>query len=155
MTITKSAAETSELGKKTARELKNTYIVCLVGELGSGKTTFTQGFLEELGAEGPYTSPTFLIIKHYEKEFPISNFQFLNKSKNPKSQTQNIYHIDTYRVGIKDILNLGWEEIIANRRNIILVEWADRIKEIIPNGAVWINFKWLSEKEREINFLNK
>ena len=103
MVITKSTEETQELGRKIARELKNFRMVCLVGELGSGKTTFAQGFLQELGAEGPYTSPTFLIMKQYHIAHNI-------KHKTEKSEMfHDIYHIDAYRVNEKDILNLGWE----------------------------------------------
>lgn len=150
--ITKSSNQTKKLGKALARELKNGVIICLVGELGSGKTTFAQGILEGLGAEGPYTSPTFLVIKNYKKEFPISKSQFPNKSKKPKSKLQNIYHVDTYRVSAKDILDLGWEEIINDKSNVIIIEWADRISDIIPKDALWINFDWVDENKRKIIF---
>lgn len=126
--ITKNSEETKKLGGTLANEIKNGRVIALTGELGSGKTTFTQGLLKGLGAEGPYTSPTFVIMKEYG----------------------NVYHIDAYRVGSEDILNLGWEEIISNPKNIVIIEWADRIKDIIPDKAVWIEFKWIEEKERKI-----
>jgi tRNA threonylcarbamoyladenosine biosynthesis protein TsaE len=156
--ITKSSKETQGLGKILAEELKDDPaslrqavvsasrgggILALEGELGSGKTTFTQGFLAGLRVKGPYTSPTFLVIKNYKKKIPI-------KPKSSNTKTQNIYHIDTYRIKDKDILSLGWEEIISNPENIVIIEWADRIKKIIPKHALWIKFKWIDNNTREI-----
>ncbi len=159
--ITNSAKQTQKLGEILTEEIldiqcpKNV-ILCLTGELGSGKTTFTQGLLKGLKIKGPYTSPTFLVMKHYKKKIPISNFQFpISKQiQNSKFKILNIYHIDAYRVTAKDILNLGWKEIIANKNNIIIIEWADRIKKIIPARAVWIKFKWVDEKKRKITFMS-
>lgn len=143
--ITKSSRETQKLGEELARKMKGGEVVCLTGELGSGKTTFTQGFLKELGAKGPYTSPTFLIMKQYK----ISNE---NKEARIKQKIQNIYHMDAYRVGEKDVLNIGWEEIIADKKNIVIVEWAERIRKMIPKNALWVKFEWTGEKERKIIF---
>jgi tRNA threonylcarbamoyladenosine biosynthesis protein TsaE len=148
--VTKNLKETQKLGKTFAQKMKGGGILCLEGNLGAGKTTFTQGFLKELKVKGPYTSPTFLVIKNYKKKIPISKSQFPNKLKNKKTKFQNIYHIDTYRVKAKDILNLGWEEIIADKNNIVIVEWADRIKKIIPKKSVWLKFEWVDNQERKI-----
>ena len=139
---TKNSKETKELGKMLAQEIKSGLIICLSGELGSGKTTFTQGFLQGLKIKGPYTSPTFVIMKHYKA-----------KVQSLKSKViKNVYHIDAYRIKEKDILGLGWEEMIQDGKSIILVEWAERIKKIIPRNSLWINFKWINENEREIIF---
>ncbi|HRY82557.1 MAG TPA: tRNA (adenosine(37)-N6)-threonylcarbamoyltransferase complex ATPase subunit type 1 TsaE [Candidatus Moranbacteria bacterium] len=155
--ITENSKQTQKLGETLAKELKGGEIICLVGELGGGKTTFTQGFLKGLKVKGPYTSPTFLVIKNYKKEISISKSQIPNKSQNPKSKTlptgrqvQNIYHIDTYRINAQDIINLGWEEMVADKKNIIIIEWADRIKKIIPKNSLWIEFSWVDEKKRKI-----
>jgi len=64
----------------------------------------------------------------------------------------SVYHLDVYRVGAKDILSLGWKEMLAEKNNIIIIEWADRIREIIPRGALWIKFEWLDENKRKITF---
>jgi len=136
---TQSFQETQKLGKELVKNLTPGQIICLSGELGTGKTTFVQGLLKGLKVKGPYTSPTFLIMKKYE-----------SKVKSPKSKV--IYHIDAYRVKEKDILNLGWEEIITQPDNLIVVEWAKRIKKIIPKNAKWINFSWEGEKKRKIVF---
>jgi tRNA threonylcarbamoyladenosine biosynthesis protein TsaE len=168
--VTQNSNETQKLGELLAQEIKGGAIICLEGDLGSGKTTFTQGFLKGLKVKGPYTSPTFLIIKNYKKEISNPKSEIRNKSQitnskskkyqipNTKYQIQNIYHIDAYRVQTKDILSLGWEEMLKDNPpaggNIIIVEWADRIKKIIPKDSVWIKFKWLDENKRKVTFMS-
>ena len=145
--ITKSAAETQELGGRLATEIlagtSGSRVILLFGDLGAGKTTFTQGLLRGFGVEGPYTSPTFLIMKKYE-----------TKTTNHKLQTKNVYHIDAYRVDAEDIISLGWEEMIADPQNVIIVEWADRIEKIIPKDSIRIRFEWVDEEKRKIFFKN-
>lgn len=153
--ITENSKQTQSLGEMLAEEIKDGRIVCMTGELGSGKTTFTQGLLKGLKVKGPYTSPTFLIMKHYKKEIPNPKSQIPNKSKISNYKIQNIYHVDAYRVKSEDIINLGWEEMIKKKNNVIIIEWADRIEEIIPSDAVWIKFEWLDEKRRRIILKSK
>ncbi|NTU67109.1 MAG: tRNA (adenosine(37)-N6)-threonylcarbamoyltransferase complex ATPase subunit type 1 TsaE [Candidatus Moranbacteria bacterium] len=138
--ITKNLKETKKLGEMLAAELRGGEIICLSGELGAGKTTFSQGILEGLGAKGPYTSPTFVVMKHYEIKTPKNG------------NIRNAYHVDAYRIGSDDMLNLGWEEIISNKENVIIVEWAERLENIIPKCALRIDFSWEGENERKINF---
>jgi tRNA threonylcarbamoyladenosine biosynthesis protein TsaE len=141
---TNSAEQTQKLGEILASELQGGKIICLTGQLGSGKTTFAQGVLKGLGAKGPYTSPTFVVMKHYRI------------TRNTKHETaSNVYHIDAYRVGPKDILDLGWEEIISGKKNIVIVEWAERIKAIVPKSAIWIEFKHLKDNMRELEVSSK
>lgn len=139
--ITQSNKQTQKLGEILAKELRGSEIICLSGDLGTGKTTFTQGLLKGLGIKGPYTSPTFVIMKKYPGPK-------VRKHEGPKV----VYHLDAYRVGAKDILELGWKEIASNRENVIIVEWAERIKKIIPKDALWIKFKWIDENKREMVF---
>lgn len=155
--ITNNYQETQKLGELLAMELCGGEIICLDGDLGAGKTTFTQGLLKGLKVRGPYTSPTFLIMKEYRLE-----------DKNLKSQISNLYHFDVYRVGEDDILNLGWKEIVADDKNVVIVEWSERIKNILPKNSVRIKFEWLDpprvdeqssprveagENQRKITFL--
>lgn len=134
--ITQTDKQTQELGKLFAQELKAVClpeqgtVVCLSGDLGSGKTTFTQGLLKGLKIKGPYTSPTFVVMKKYN----------------------NVYHIDAYRIKNKDLLGLGWEEMIADNKNIIIIEWAERVEKIIPKNAIWIRFRWIDRDKRELKF---
>lgn len=139
--ITTSAQETSQLGNFFAQNAKGGEIFCLKGDLGAGKTTFSQGFLRGLGVGGALTSPTFVVMK-----------QYLSKSKN--FDIKNVFHIDTYRIESEDMLALGWEEIIKNKENVVLLEWPEKIKDIIPKDAIWLEFKLLNKKERKIRFIS-
>jgi len=111
-------------------------IVGLYGDLGSGKTTFTQDVAEIFGIEENITSPTYVI----EKVYPIDHAKF-----------KNLIHIDAYRLSSgKELLSLGWQNISSNPDNIILVEWPERIAEILPENHVRIHFTFVSDMEREI-----
>lgn len=137
--ITTNSTQTRKLGEILAKELKGGEIICLTGDLGSGKTTFAQGVLKGLEAKRPYTSPTFVVMKQYKRKATFQN-----------SKLESIYHIDAYRVKSKNIIDLGWEEIITGENNIVIVEWAERIKGIVPEGAVWIKFEHKGKDKREI-----
>jgi tRNA threonylcarbamoyladenosine biosynthesis protein TsaE len=151
--VTTSSAQTKKLGAMLALELRGGEIICLSGDLGAGKTTFTQGLLQGLKIKGPYTSPTFVVIRHYKsRKFQISNDKFQIKSKLKNDKFINSYHIDAYRVDAKDILELGWRDFAGQPNAIVIIEWPERIKKIIPTDAVWINFAWISKKERRISF---
>ena len=114
-------------------------VIALKGELGSGKTTFSQGLARALGIKHPITSPTFLLIKNYEKK--IGGYK-------------RLYHMDCYRIKAKkELLNLNFKNIVADSKNIILIEWADKIKKIVPKNAIWIKFgHGKKENERVIQF---
>ena len=140
--ITKSENETKKLGRKIARKIlkkgpkKTAMVLALKGDLGGGKTTFLKGFAEGLGIEEKILSPTFIIMK----KFSISNSQF-----------SNFYHFDCYRISkAKEILNLGFKEIVENPKNIVAIEWAERVEKILPKKVIHINFKFLGKKGREI-----
>ncbi len=138
--LTKSAKETKALGKKIAANLKGGAILALTGELGSGKTTFAQGLAKGLGIKQRIISPTFILVRKYDLGF------------------KNFYHIDFYRLetGIeKEVRNLGIEEIWDDPRNIVVIEWAEKIKKMIPKNATWIEFKNLGENERKIKTSKK
>ena len=151
--ITNSSKQTQKMGEILAKELKKGEIICLSGELGSGKTTFAQGVLKGLGAKKPYTSPTFVVMKEYKIRTSLqgSIFPLSAAASNFSRSNLFIYHIDAYRVGAKDILDLGWEEIIADKNNVVIVEWAERIKNIIPRDAIWLGFEHMKEDERKIS----
>lgn len=134
--ITKNERETKKVAKLLAQELikkplktKEALIIGLEGELGSGKTRFVQGFAKGLGIRKRLTSPTFVLMKKYK----------------------NLYHLDCYRLNKpKDLLDLDFKEIISNPKNIVLIEWAEKIKRILPRDTVWIKFKIISDRERKI-----
>lgn len=131
--ISSSSLQTKTIAKALARTLletqpaKGARVLALAGELGSGKTTFTQGFAKGLGVTEKILSPTFILIRSY------------------KLQTKNyklFYHIDCYRLDdpAQELLHLGFRKIIADPRNIVVVEWADRIKNILPRDTLWASF---------------
>jgi tRNA threonylcarbamoyladenosine biosynthesis protein TsaE len=112
-------------------------VLALVGDLGAGKTTFVQGFASALGIKEKITSPTFLIVKSYKL-----------KTKNYKL----FYHIDAYRLrSSKELLDLGFAELLKNQENIIVVEWADKVRDILPAETIFIEFfHGKIENEREL-----
>jgi len=133
--ISSSPFKTRKFAEKFARQilkqktLPQAIIVCLCGELGSGKTTFLQGFAKGLGIKEKILSPTFIIMRKFK----------------------NFFHFDCYRIeNPKEILSLGFKEIINNPSNIISIEWADRIKKILPPKKYEIKFQILGRNKRKI-----
>jgi len=116
---------------------KQSLIIALKGNLGSGKTTFVQGFLRGLGVKKKITSPTFVIAKRYTLH---------------ATRYKSVYHIDCYRIRkSQELLILGIKEIFDNPKNIVLIEWPERIKNILPKEKITINFKYGKEQhERKI-----
>jgi len=119
--------------RKTAQP-KHATVFALTGELGAGKTTFTQGFLKGFGIKKRAQSPTFIIMRRHGI-----------RSRPHK----NIYHVDAYRLKKAEQMKvLEFEKILDDPRNVILIEWPERIKEILPKHATWISFKH-GKKENE------
>ena len=115
---------------------KKALVFGLIGDLGTGKTTFVQGFLRSLGIKKKITSPTFILMKKIQ--ISKSKFQINSKIQNFK----NVYHIDCYRIRrAKELLKLGLKEILANHQNIVLIEWAEKIQGVLPKNAIWIKFE--------------
>ncbi len=149
--ITKTPKETQKVAKMLAKEIlsldnrKKALVIALNGELGAGKTTFTQGFVAGLGIKEEISSPTFLIMKKIE----LHSHKL--KVKSLKLKVKYLYHLDCYRLkNEKDLIDLGMKEILADPKNIVLMEWAERVKKILPKDAIKINFKHISRKEREL-----
>ena len=137
-TVTHSIEQTIDLAHSFVREVVECgTLVCLQGDLGSGKTTFAQGILGAFGAQRPYTSPTFTIIKEYDID---------------KKNIKKIYHIDAYRVGSRDMIALGWEEIISKKDSLVVVEWPENISDIVPENAHMILCEWVSDTQRKYTF---
>lgn len=112
-------------------------VITLSGDLGSGKTTLTQTIGKQLGIKNKIISPTFVIMKKY----PLKNKKF-----------KELIHIDTYRLEKKeDIIHLGWEKIISENGNLVIVEWPELIEELIPQNAIKIKLVHIDEKTRGID----
>lgn len=127
---TRSEFDTIELAQNIESEKFENMVICLDGELGSGKTVFTKGFANALGVDENITSPTFTIIKEYlYGELPL-------------------YHMDVYRLdGNTD--GVGIEEYF-NQSGITIIEWAKTIKDILPEERLEIKFKIVDENKRII-----
>lgn len=136
---TKSGSEMQSVAREVLYSLKDQNLILLKGELGAGKTTFAQGILSALEAEGPFTSPTFVIMKKYDLE---------------DKDFDSVYHFDCYRVGSNDVSELGWKEIINNPKNLVLLEWPERIFDIIPQKHLLIEIEMLDKTRRHIKISN-
>lgn len=113
---TQSAEETYQYGKKLGEQADSGQVYCLNGELGAGKTVFTQGFAAGLGIGEPVSSPTFTILQEYEEgRIPF-------------------YHFDVYRIGdVSEMDEIGYEDYIYGQ-GVCLIEWAELIREILPDA---------------------
>lgn len=142
-----SSDETKRLGEDVAQILagrkgrRAALVVALQGDLGAGKTTFVQGFLKGLGIKKRATSPTFVIMRRYKIPHPPSAIRHLF-----------LHHMDAYRLRKpEDVTPLGFEKILNNPQNILLVEWPENIRGALPRSAVEIKFQHgKKENERKI-----
>lgn len=126
--ISKSPDDTLKFAKNFAKDLKNNAIIVLTGDLGSGKTKFTEGILSYFGIDGEISSPTFTIVNEYNsKEF-------------------NIYHFDVYRLNnVEEFYNIGGDEYFNN--GICIIEWGEIIEEALPSHYIKITFERDLENE--------
>ncbi len=137
---TKNKFQTARLGRIIAKEILRTipenkaFVVALFGELGSGKTTFVQGFSKELGVKQGSPSPTFLLVRAY-----------------PIKYGRTLYHIDCYRIkSLKELIALGLRDWIKHQDHILIIEWAEKIKSFLPGYAVRIYFSHGKTKNERI-----
>lgn len=121
------------------KEVKNSTVIALSGDLGAGKTTLTQEIAKLLGVKEKIISPTFVIMKRYE----VDNKNF-----------KNLIHIDAYRLNSsQELLNLGWKELIEDKGNLIIVEWPERVPECLEGDICKVELGHEDEKTRTIKFL--
>ncbi len=112
-------------------------VIGLIGDLGAGKTIFAKGFAKGLGIKEDVTSPTFVLEKIYKL-----------KTKNRRF----FVHIDAYRIeNSKELLSLGFKKLLKEPSNIILIEWADKIKNILPKKYIKICFEHMEKNKRKIS----
>ncbi|MGI6257887.1 MAG: tRNA (adenosine(37)-N6)-threonylcarbamoyltransferase complex ATPase subunit type 1 TsaE [Anaerovoracaceae bacterium] len=116
--------ETEDFGRELASGAKPGTVIALMGDLGTGKTTLTQAIAENLGVKEPVTSPTFTILQEY------------------KSGRLPLYHFDVYRIADpEDMWELGYEEYFYGD-GVCVVEWADRIQELLPEDAIRVSLEY-------------
>lgn len=143
--ITKNPEETITFAVDFAKKLKGGEVLALEGDLGSGKTTFTKGLAEGFGVSDTINSPTFVLLKVYDILRPYRHFRSGGK------KVQCLVHIDAYRVeNIEDIKSVGIEDYFDRDDVILVIEWADKISEILPQNTIHIKFETVGEKDRKI-----
>lgn len=132
--ISKSSVQTQKFAQELAQKYKSGGIIALIGDLGAGKTTFSQGFAKGLGINEKIISPTFVLIRQY----PLSNSRSI------------FYHLDLYRLE-SDFELLGLGEILSNPSNIALIEWAEKLGDLLPKNATKIYIDKLDGDSRRIS----
>jgi tRNA threonylcarbamoyladenosine biosynthesis protein TsaE len=119
---THSAEQTVEIGKAIGSILGSGDLVCLTGDLGTGKTAFTNGIADAIGIKGYITSPTFTIVNEYTGRVPM-------------------YHFDVYRIADpEEMFEIGFEEYLDSG-GIVVIEWAELIKDILPRDCIWVKIE--------------
>lgn len=129
--ITKNAEETFRLGEEIGSSLRGGEILAFEGGMGTGKTTFIQGLAKGLGIKNKIVSPTFILMRTYG----------------------HFYHLDLYRLegNIKNgVRDLGLFDIIKDKNNIVAIEWAEKIREILPESTTWVKFEDMEDDARKI-----
>lgn len=145
--ISHSEKETYNFAKKLAGKMRGGEVLCLIGDLGAGKTAFTKGIAAGLGISNTITSPTFVLMKVYEVKLKVES---------KKLKVNKFTHIDAYRLSAGDeLLHIGAGDYLLDLSCITVIEWADRVKDIWPPNSIIINFKILKDNKREIKITQK
>jgi tRNA threonylcarbamoyladenosine biosynthesis protein TsaE len=132
--VSRSPEQTSRLGMRLGALLQLNDVICLSGELGSGKTTLIKGISQGWGSLDEVTSPTFVLVNQYRL---------------PEDMT--MYHLDAYRLNN----SLEAEELDVDlmlEDGILLVEWAERISSLLPEENLWISMSWIADEQRRLIF---
>ncbi|MBU1118316.1 tRNA (adenosine(37)-N6)-threonylcarbamoyltransferase complex ATPase subunit type 1 TsaE [Patescibacteria group bacterium] len=136
--LSKDEHDTRRVGAELASMISPKTVVALSGDLGYGKTEFVKGFAKYLGVNEPVSSPTFVLYKEYSVS---------------KGDSRRLYHFDLYRLASpEDLTSLGFEEIIDDNEGVSIIEWAEKIPELIPKGSVQVHFSYLDAARRKLTF---
>lgn len=128
---TSTPEETRVLGRRLSAILASGDVVCLYGDLGTGKTCLVQGICQGQGCQDPAVSPSFTLVNEYPGRL-------------------SVYHLDCYRLkGVEELEQIGFEDYLG-REGVVLIEWADRISERLPDERLDIEIERVSEVERKI-----
>lgn len=124
--------DTVAWGRSLAATLHGGDVVALVGNLGAGKTHATKGIVAGLGCDAEVSSPTFTLVHEYEGGRLVA------------------FHFDFYRLeSAQEVLNIAWDDYL-DAGGVVIVEWADRFPELIPDGARWFDFEILPDGARQV-----
>lgn len=126
------------LSRLAAAPRSGAAVLALSGELGAGKTAFTQALAGVLGASGPVQSPTYVIMKKHI--LPAG------------SAWQTLVHIDAYRLkDAADLAAIAWAELLQNPGNLVVIEWPERVDGALPPGAIWLKFEHVDPQTRRVS----
>jgi tRNA threonylcarbamoyladenosine biosynthesis protein TsaE len=130
--LSQSAAQTEQLGALLGAQLQRGDILCLIGDLGAGKTAFARGVAAGWHSNTAVTSPTFVLIHEHERA----------------EDAMRLHHIDAYRLArLEDAAMLGLEDIFASD-SAVIIEWADRIAPLLPSDHLWIEFAFAQDDDQ-------
>ncbi len=129
---TQNVEQTEKLGTSLGKFLSEGDFLALTGDLGAGKTAFTRGIARGLGIKDPITSPTFTIINEYHESVVLA-------------------HMDAYRLkSLEELQNIGFDDYLQGF--IVVMEWADKVKAMLPDDVLWIDFTVMEDSQRQIRF---
>ncbi len=132
--ISRSPEQTRRIGERLGDALKAGDVVCLHGDLGAGKTTFVQGIAQGWGSLDSVSSPTFILVNVYRR-----------------ADGQLLFHLDTYRLeSVPEVEELDLESMLA--QGALIIEWPERLGNIVPDERLWINFEHVDEEHRQMRF---
>jgi tRNA threonylcarbamoyladenosine biosynthesis protein TsaE len=135
--VSRSPEQTCRLGARLGRYLNGGEVVALEGSLGAGKTAFAQGVGMGWGATTRLISPTYVLVRRHNRH----------------QDTLELYHIDLYRLNsVSEIDLLGLDEIIGDPQAVVLIEWPERHRELLPTEYLWVNLRILDEYRRSLVF---
>jgi len=122
---------------------KKARVMALSGEFGTGKTTLTQELARQFGIKDNILSPTFVIMKNYN----------INLNSKYYSHFKKLIHIDAYRLESHiELLKIGWQELVEDKDNLIIIEWPERVEDCIPNDVCWIKLGHVDDQTRSLEF---
>ena len=130
--VSHSAEETREIGGKVVQRFGVNRLYCLYGPLAAGKTTLVKGMAEEIGVERRVVSPSYILLREYEGEYPL-------------------HHIDLFRLGSSgELIEAGLDEYIVDPRGVVAIEWAERAEGILPEDRVDVRIEITGDEERKV-----
>jgi tRNA threonylcarbamoyladenosine biosynthesis protein TsaE len=136
--VSRSPEQTRRLGARLGKLLRGGDILCLQGSLGAGKTCLAQGVGRGWGISQTLISPTYVLIREYERAEDLLR----------------LYHIDLYRVsGVNEAFGLGLDEILGHHQAVCVIEWAERIRSMMPEEHMWIKMDAVDQTRRSLHFV--
>jgi len=154
--ITKSEQQTLAWGKKLAKKLKGGEVIALIGDLGAGKTVLVRGLAQGLGIKKIINSPTFVLMKTYQTRINAGldadkrgKFISANQRKHQrKSAIKWLVHVDAYRLKSGcDLIDIGLLDWLGKKDSVVMIEWAERVKNILPKNTIKIKIKINHQKD--------